>query len=194
MDIYNWSMMRIKKVGSGLTGKRLLLMGSSAFRADKLPAVLEEKIDQAISGKMSIVVGEAHGACRFFQDYLKTKNYPKVVVGHAKTIRYNAGSWKTLKYGNDVPEREKNMILECDSAVIIWTDKSGVIANNLELLKRLRKPTFLYECSTRSTKTRSGWLDPKRIFDPYYNWKEYMRRKKDQRVRCGRRPQNEKAH
>jgi hypothetical protein len=34
-------------------------------------------------------------------------------------------------------------IEDCDSAIVIWTDNSGVIAKNLELLKNLGKPAFL---------------------------------------------------
>jgi len=70
------------------------------------------------------------------------------------------------------------MIEECDSAIIIWQDNSGVIAENLELLKRLGKPTFLYEYHSKTDVKKIGWLDPKRVYDPYYNWKEYMRSKR----------------
>jgi hypothetical protein len=161
-----------------LAGTKLLLMGSKAFRADKLPAEVVEKIDEAIARNMTILVGEAPGACMFYQDYLESKGYRKVVVGHAKSMRYNAGNWKTAKYGNDLKEREKGMIEDCDSAIIIWTNNSGVIAQNLELLKNLGKPAFLYEHSTGTNTPEVGWLDPKRIYDPYYHMKGYLRKKK----------------
>jgi len=57
------------------------------------------------------------------------------------------------------------MIEDCDSAIVILMNKSGVIAKDLELLKRLRKPTFLYECSSETDKVKAGELDPKRIYD-----------------------------
>lgn len=161
-----------------LRGKKLLLMGSKAFQSKKLPILVTKRIDEALAMKMRVIVGEAPGACRFFQDYLKYKNYTKVVVGHAKSIRYNAGNWKTKQCGIEVMEREKNMIEDCDSAIIIWTDQSGVIAENLEFLKRLGKPTFLYEYSNKTKVGKSGWLDPKRVYDPYYYWKEFQRKKK----------------
>ncbi len=161
-----------------LAGRKLLLMGSKAFRAKRLPTKIRKRIDEAIARKMKIIVGEVPGACRLYQDYLKSKNYTNVVVGHAKSIRYNVGNWKTMQYGNNVTEREKNMIEDCDSAIIIWTDNSGVIAENLELLKKLGKPTFLYEYYTKTKVVKAGWLDPKRTYDPYYYWKEHMRNKK----------------
>ena len=86
----------MNKEGKPVSGK-LLLMGSSAFNAEELPAEVREKIDKAIISRMTIIVGEAYGACRRFQDYLKSKGYRNVVVGHAKRIRYNAGNWKTVQ-------------------------------------------------------------------------------------------------
>jgi len=159
-------------------GRKLLLMGSKAFWTPKLSIKIRNLIDEAIARKMQIIVGEVPGACRLYQDYLKLKKYPNVVVGHAKSIRYNAGNWKTKQYGKSVTEREKSMIKECDSAIIIWQDNSGVIAENLELLKILGKPTFLYEYSTKTNVSKAGWLDPKRTYDPYFYWKEKMRKQK----------------
>ncbi len=174
-------MRRQKKTELGkrdrFVGRRLLLMGSKKYRAKRLPAKVARKIDEAIARKMKIIVGEVPGACRLYQDYLKSRNYTDVLVGHAKSIRYNAGNWKTRQYGKSVTEREHNMISACDSAIIIWTDNSGVIAENLELLKRLGKPTFLYEYYTKTKGVKTGWLDPERTYDPYYYWKEHMRKR-----------------
>jgi hypothetical protein len=150
-------------------------MGSKAFRAKDLPAEVAEKVDEAVACKMTIIVGEALGTCRLFQDYLHSRSYRNVIVGHAKSLRYNAGSWKTQKYGDDLKERERGMIEDCDSAIVIWSDSSGVIAENLELLKRFGKPAFLYECSSQTNMTQAGWLDPERVYDPYYYMKEYYR-------------------
>lgn len=153
-------------------------MGSSAFTAKELPIEVKERIDNAIERGMKIIVGEAPGANRLYQDYLKAKGYRNVVVGHAVRMRYNAGKWKTVQYGKDLKERERNMIQDCDLAIVIWMNQSGVIAENLELLKRLRKPTFLYEYSSETGEVGSGELDPKRTYDPFYYMKEYYRRQK----------------
>jgi len=169
--------LRVKK---RLTGSKLLLMGSKAFRAARLPIEVSLKIDEAIARSMTILVGEYLGACRLYQDYLHSKDYRNVIVGHAKSMRYNVGNWKTVQYGIDLKEREKGMIKDCDSAIVIWTDSSGVIAENLELLKNLGKPTLLYEHSTRTGTTEVGWLDPGRTYDPYYHMKEYFKKKKQQ--------------
>ncbi len=161
-----------------LTGRRLLLGGSKSFRQPALPDALKALIDEAIKAGITIIVGEAPGANRLFQDHLKARGYAKVIVGHAKSMRYNAGGWKTVPYGNNVHERETNMIGDCDSAIYIWADSSGVIAENLEVLKRQGKPVFIYEYFNKTGKAAAGWLDPKRVYDPYYYWKEHMRKQK----------------
>ncbi len=160
-----------------LVGSKLLLMGSKAFREKQLPAEVASKIDEAISRGMTILVAEALGASRLYQDYLCSKGYRNVIVGHAKSMRYNAGDWKTVQYGSDLKEREKKMIGDCDSAIAIWTDKSGVIAENLELLKNLGKSTFLYEYSSQTGSASTSWIDPGRTYDPYYAMKEYFRKR-----------------
>ncbi len=161
-----------------LIGCKLLLMGSKAFRAKQLPAEVAMKIDEAIARNMTILVAEALGACRLYQDYLHSKGYRNVIVGHAKSMRYNAGNWETIQYGADLRARERGMIEDCDSAIVIWTDSSGVIAENLELLKNLGTPAFLYEHSNRTGATEAGWLDRGRTYDPYYAMKEYFNRRK----------------
>jgi hypothetical protein len=148
---------------AGASGK-LLLMGSSAYKAEELPDAVKDLIDEVISRGMTIIVGEAHGACRRYQDYLRTRGYGDVIVGHARSVRYNAGGWRTVKYGDDLKERERRMIEDCDSAIVIWVDNSGVIAKNLELLKKLGKPTYVYEYSTKDDRSRFGEIDPTRVY------------------------------
>ena len=159
-------------------GRRLLLMGSSAFKAKELPPEVRERVDKAIDRKMTIIVGEARGASRLFQDYLKSKGYRNVIVGHAKSLRYNAGNWKDVQYGQNLRERESKMIEDCDSAIIIWMNNSSVIAENLEMLKRLKKPTYLYEYNSKNNKVKAGELDQNRTYSPHYYIREYYRKRK----------------
>jgi len=100
-------------------------MGSSKYRAKELPLEVTEILDAAMDTGATFIVAEAHGACRLFQEYLASKGYRDVVVGHARSIRYNAGGWRDHKYGEDLKERENNMIRDCDRAAVIWHDESG---------------------------------------------------------------------
>ena len=163
--------------------KKLLLMGSSAFKDRELPVEVKQRIDRAVERGMTIIVGEAQGANRLYQDYLKKKGYRNVIVGHAVRLRYNTGNWKDVKYGRNLKEREKKMIEDCDSAVVIWMNNSGVIANDLEILKRLGKPTFVYECSSETDEVRAGELDPNRIYDQFYYMKERYKTQKRRHTR-----------
>ena len=79
-----------------LTAGKLLLMGSSGYKVEKLPMAIRERLDAALELDMDIIVGDAHGSCRLFQDYLHSKGYMKVTVGHARSIRYNAGGWSIV--------------------------------------------------------------------------------------------------
>lgn len=160
--------------------QKLLLMGSSAFKSNQLPIEIKEKIDEAIERGMTIIVGEAHGAGRLYQDYLNAKGYRNVIVGHVVRMRYNVGNWKDVQYGKNLKERERKMIDDCDLAVVIWMNSSGVIAENLELLKRIGKPTFLYECSGETGQVRVGELDPNRTYDQFYYVKEHYRKRKSE--------------
>ena len=147
-------------------------MGSSKYRAEELPPEVKERLDAAMEKGATFIVAEAHGSCRLFQDYLASKGYRDVVVGHAWSMRYNAGGWRDVKYGDDLKERERNMIRACDCAVVIWQDESGVIAENLEYLKKLGKPAYLYEYDGSDGTVRAGELDPRRSyrkFYPYWN-------------------------
>lgn len=156
--------------------RKLLLMGSYAYKAQELPPDVRSRIDAAIAAQMTILVAEAHGACRLFQDYLASNGYRDVVVGHARSLRYNAGGWRDVQYGQSLREREMNMILDCDSAVIIRQDESSVIAENLELLKKLGKPAYLYEYKSVDGSVNAGNLDPNRTDRLYYPWKGFYRK------------------
>lgn len=153
-------------------------MGSSAYGAERLHPRVRERLDNAMGLGMTVIVGEAKGASRAFQDYLASSGCQKVIVGHARSIRYNAGGWETRKYGDNLKERERNMIEDCDTAIIIWVNQSSVIAENLEKLKRHGKPTLLHEVDTEKGTERVGDLDPTRIYSRYYASARYYRKEK----------------
>ena len=150
-------------------GKKMLLMGSSKYREPHLPEEIQEIIDTAIQHEMTFIVAEAHGSCRLFQDYLAAKKYRNVIIGHARSIRYNVGNWSTVKFGDVLKERELNMIRDCVSAVVIWQDNSGVIAENLEYLKKFSKPTYVYEYDSGTGIVSSGMIDPDRVYRTYFS-------------------------
>ena len=66
-------------------------MGSKAFEGSELPNEVKRLIDSVLDQEMIFIVGEAKGACRFYQGYLQRQGYQNVIVGHARNLRYNAG-------------------------------------------------------------------------------------------------------
>ena len=78
----------------------MLLMGSSKYQEEQLPPEINDILDTAIEHEMTFIVAEARGSCRLVQDYLAGKEYEKVIVGHARSMRYNAGDWPEVKYGD----------------------------------------------------------------------------------------------
>ncbi|MFW9873311.1 MAG: hypothetical protein ACFFG0_09430 [Candidatus Thorarchaeota archaeon] len=160
-------------------GSKVLLMGSSRYKAKELPSEVRDRLDDVMEKKVTIIIAEAHGSCRLFQDYLASKHYKNIVVGHARSLRYNAGGWRCVRYGDNLKERERNMIGDCDYAIVIWQNSSSVIAENLEYLKKLGKPTFLYEYDSSDGTFHAGEIDPIRSykkFSPY--WKRFKQREK----------------
>ncbi|MFX0030513.1 MAG: hypothetical protein ACFE8B_14980 [Candidatus Hermodarchaeota archaeon] len=158
-------------------GDKLLLMGSGAYHAKHLPSEVKERLDDAMEKGVSIIVAEAGGSCRVFQNYLASKDYKDVVVGRARSLRYNAGGWRDVKYGNNLKERERNMIEDCDFAIVIWVNHSGTIKENLKYLKKCDKPTFLYEYDTSRGTEYAGMVEPNRNFNLFY---PYLKRFKQQ--------------
>jgi hypothetical protein len=63
-----------------------------------------------------------------------------------------------------------------DYGSVVWVDSSGVVAGNLELLKRLGKSTYVYEYSSGTGMAKAGEIDPERTYDPYYFMKGRYRK------------------
>ncbi len=173
---FNHSVRFILMPSSSNNSGRLLLMGSSAYNTKELHPRVRERLDNAMDLGMEIIVGEAKGASREFQDYLAYRCYRKVTVGHARSIRYNAGNWNTRKYGDNLKERELNMIKDCNTAIIIWVNQSSVIAENLERLKRYGKPTLIHEIDAEKGIDKIGELDLRRVYSRYIVGKRFSKK------------------
>ena len=48
-----------------------------------MPSEVRQRIDEAIACEATVIVGEASGASRLYQDYLESKGYRNVIFGHA---------------------------------------------------------------------------------------------------------------
>jgi hypothetical protein len=68
-------------------------------KLSRLNADIRHRLDRIIDGGFAVVVGDANGADKAVQSYLKSKNYDSVEVFCAgKACRNNVGSWPARRF------------------------------------------------------------------------------------------------
>ena len=110
-------------------------------------------LDRIIERRLDVVIGDAPGADRAVQDYLRRRDYPKVTVFCIDgRCRNNLGNWpvravastlrrKTLAYH---ATKDRQMAEEADCGLMLWNGHSaGTLANVARLAVR-RKPVRVY--------------------------------------------------
>lgn len=129
----------------------VFLSGSRAI--SRLNQEIRERLAGITSQSFDILVGDANGADKALQNFLKENNYAKVTVycsgGHC---RNNIGHWQT--YNVEVPagskgrdfytQKDRLMAQIADYGFVLWDGKSpGSIENVINLLKG-GKSTLVY--------------------------------------------------
>ena len=95
----------------------------------RLPEEAKERLQNIVSGKHQIIVGDAKGADTAVQKHLHSISYSSVVVYcSGEKCRNNVGHWKTRKI--DAPEKQtgfgfyaikdREMAHEADFGYMIW--------------------------------------------------------------------------
>tara|TARA_R110001592_G_scaffold339111_1_gene626630 strand:+ start:4595 stop:5155 length:561 start_codon:yes stop_codon:yes gene_type:complete len=123
--------------------KTIFLSGSRNIKS--LNDEVRTRIQNMMSKSLQIVVGDANGADKAFQKFLKDTSYKDVVVFcSGSNCRNNLGKWKTqnifvdpkLKGRDFYTQKDKEMAGYADCGLILWDGKSvGSISNVFELLK-----------------------------------------------------------
>jgi hypothetical protein len=129
------------------------------------------RLDQMLANKASILVGDANGADKSVQHYLKTKEYRDVeVFCSGDECRNNVGDWPLRHVAVDSRKRDfdfyavKDQLMsrEAESGLMLWDGKSaGTLMNALRLV-RLGKRVSIFEAHhTRFCELRneSEWKD-----------------------------------
>jgi hypothetical protein len=124
--------------------KTVFLSGSR--RISRLNDAVRARLANMISNGLQIVVGDANGADKAMQSYLKDEGYQNVTVYCAGSdCRNNVGSWITknievdpaLKGRAFYTQKDKAMAQAADLGFVLWDGKSnGSITNAMELLRR----------------------------------------------------------
>lgn len=119
----------------------------------RLDESMRKKLDELISRRFEILVGDANGADRAMQQHLADRHYNQVTV-YAVTgaLRNNVGDWRVRHVdapatarGFDLYSRKDvAMTQEADAGLMLWDGKSrGTLANVQRLLDQ-GKPVALY--------------------------------------------------
>ena len=138
---------------------------SGSRKISRLNDLIRERLDNIISKRINIIVGDASGADKAMQSYLAEKDYKNVTVYCAGDhCRNNVGTWTTrfvnvdsnLKGRDFYAQKDKEMAWIADIGFVLWDGKSaGSVANILELVKGEKKVVVYYSperqfCNLRS--------------------------------------------
>lgn len=112
-------------------------------RIGRLNADIRQRLDRIVDGGFNVVVGDAIGADKAVQSYLKSKNYDLVeVFCSGKTCRNNIGHWPArtvaadkLKGFDFYAVKDRAMAEEASYGFMIWDGKSvGTLMNVSRLI------------------------------------------------------------
>ena len=121
-------------------------------KISRLNAEVCRRLDRICDSRLRIMVGDANGADKAVQGYLKSKNYPSVEVFCAgKTCRNNVGHWPSrtidagkLKGFDFYAAKDRVMAEEAAYGLMIWDGESiGTLMNVIRLI-RCRKPVAVF--------------------------------------------------
>ena len=125
----------------------VFIAGSIAIK--RLHDKVRQRIAKAVTGGLSVVVGDADGADTAIQEYLMMLNAESVTVYcSGEEPRNNLGEWKVNRvFPSAAPgtrafftAKDIEMAQDADYGLMIWDSKStGTLSNVLELLAQEKK-------------------------------------------------------
>lgn len=130
----------------------VFLSGSINIRYIK--PLVKERLQNIVDQQFSVVVGDANGADKAWQQCLVEMAYQDVTVFcSGRTCRNNLGSWPTHKIEVEAgvsgrefyTRKDRKMAAIADYGFVLWDGKSpGSINNVMELLKGDKKALVYY--------------------------------------------------
>lgn len=126
---------------------KVFIGGSRAV--SRLSEPVFARLDRIIAKGLPVVIGDANGADKAVQLYLKGKNYPNVeVFCSGRVCRNNVGNWKQRKITSNSRARtfefystkDRAMAEEASIGFMLWDGKSkGTLLNVFRLLRQQKK-------------------------------------------------------
>lgn len=120
-------------------------------RISRLDEEVKRRIDRMIEKRLPIIVGDANGADKAVQEYLRTKDYDLVeVFCSGDSCRNNRGGWPTRtvpaprsgkrKDFSFYATKDRAMAEEATVGLMLWDSESvGTVMNVLRLIQRHKK-------------------------------------------------------
>jgi hypothetical protein len=140
-------------------------------RIIRLHPEVTARLDQMIAKRVSILVGDANGADKSVQHFLKTKEFRDVeVFCSGNECRNNVGDWPLRRVAVDSRKRDydfyaakdQQMSREANSGLMIWDGKSAGTLMNAFRLVRQGKPVSIFEAQHnrfQELRNKSDWKD-----------------------------------
>jgi hypothetical protein len=153
--------------------KKVFVGGSR--RINRLNADVHSRLDRIIKGRLPVIVGDANGADKAVQSYLRNKNYDLVEVFCAGgDCRNNIGGWRTrnvaaekLRGSDFYAAKDRAMASEGSHGLMIWDGKSvGTLMNVLRLVEQ-DKIVVVYVTPTRKFVDIKSESDLQRFLDDH---------------------------
>lgn len=130
---------------------RVFIGGSR--RVSRLSADVRKRIDRIIGKQLAVVIGDANGADRAVQRYLKERGYERVeVFSSDATPRNNVGSWpvRVVRPAHSKRDfdyyatKDRAMASEATVGLMLWDGQSRGTLMNILRLATQSKPTVVY--------------------------------------------------
>ena len=128
----------------------------------RLAQPVQQRIDNIIINKFTVLVGDASGVDLHVQKHLFAQHYSNVIVFcTGNSCRNNVGHWETRKVAAEKQSKgfafyavkDLQMAKEATYGFMIWDAKSKGTLNNVLNLLRLEKKSLVYFAPTQSFQT-----------------------------------------
>ncbi len=151
-----------------------IFLGGSR-RISRINSDLRQRLDRLIDNRFEVLVGDANGADKAVQGYLRSKNYNSVeVFCSGRICRNNVGHWPVRTIAADnrkgrefYSAKDQAMAEEASYGLMIWDGKSlGTLMNVLRMVDR-NKIVVVYVNPTKKFVDIKGAADFSTFVDSY---------------------------
>lgn len=136
--------------------KKVFIGGSR--RLTRLNNDVIDHLDRIIESRLTVLIGDANGADKAVQSYLRERNYPNVTVFHSgNKWRNNVGNWDTEQVEpptkrrdyNFYAAKDKRMAEEANYGLSIWDGKSKGTLHQIQRLRSQDKKVLVYAANLK---------------------------------------------